>query len=424
MGVLYTENSFMPTTDTRRLNPIVLLGIVLGVAVLAILLVRSFTRDVVDIRAAPVNHQNLVNSVPTNGKVEPIQDFRAHASAPGVIAKIYVKLGQKVKSGDLLLKMDDSDAVARLATANASLRTAQANLHDLEQGGSQDERIALSGDLSRDKIQQQQAAKDLAALKQLQQKGAASASEVAAAEQRLQSANEALQNVQMRSTQRYSAPDRARAEAQLADARAGVAAAQQGYAGANIRSPLVGTVYSIPVSQYDFVQAGEDLIDVADLNKVQIRAYFDEPEIGKLAVGQAVKIVWDAKPDRVWHGHVSRVPTTVIPYGTRSVGECIIAVDDANEDLLPNTNVTVTVTTQQRFNVLSIPREALHTEGARDFVYRVINNKLVVTPVVPGVVNLTRAEITSGLTEKDTVALSATSSNRDLSNGLPVKVVE
>jgi len=247
---------------------------------------------------------------------------------------------------------------------------------------------------------------------------------VAAAEQRLQSANNALHNIQMRSTQRYSAPDRARAEAQLSDARAGLAAAQSGYANANIRSPLAGSVYSIPVAQYDFVQAGEDLVDVADLNKVQIRAYFDEPEIGKLAIGQGVKIVWDAKPDKIWHGHVSRVPTTVISYGTRSVGECIIAVDDANGDLLPNTNVTVTVTTQQRFNVLSIPREALHTEGARDFVYRVINNKLVVTPVQVGVVNLTRVEITGGLTEKDTVALSATSSNRDLSNGLAVKVVE
>jgi HlyD family secretion protein len=229
----------------------------------------------------------------------------------------------------------------------------------------------------------------------------------------------------MRSTQRYSAPDRARAEAQLADARAGVAAAQKGYANVNVRSPLEGTVYSIPVARYDFVQAGEDLMDVADLNKIQIRAYFDEPEIGNLAVGQAVQILWEGKPNRVWHGHVSRVPTTVIAYGTRSVGECIIAVDDAKEDLLPNTNVTVTVTTQQRFNVLSIPREALHTEGsARDFVYRVVHNKLVVTPVHVGVVNLTRVEITGGLTDKDTVALGATNSNRDLSNGLAVKVVE
>jgi HlyD family secretion protein len=414
----------MPTTDTRRLSPAALLGILLVAVVLVVVLVRSFTRDVVEIRAAAVNHQNLVSSVPTNGKVEPIEDFRAHAPAPGVIAKIYVKVGQKVKPGALLLKMNDSDAVARVATATSALRTAQANLHDLEQGGSQEERITLSGDMSREKAQQQQAEKDLAALKQLQQKGAASASEVVSAEQRLKAATDALQNTEMRSTQRYSTPDRARAEAQLADARADLAAAQKGYADVNIHSPLAGSVYAIPVTQYDFVQAGEDLLDVADLNKVQIRAYFDEPEIGKLAVGQSVKIVWDAKPDRVWHGHVSRVPTTVIPYGTRSVGECLIAVDDANGELLPNTNVTVTVTTQQRFNVLSIPREALHTEGPRDFVYRVVGNKLVVTPVQVGVLNLTRVEITGGLTEKDTVALGAANSNRDLSNGLRVKVVE
>jgi HlyD family secretion protein len=414
----------MPTTDTRRLNPIAMLGIALGVLIFIVIIVRSFTRDVVEITAEAVSRQNLTKSVPTNGKVELIDNFPAHAAAPGVVSKIYVKVGEKVKPGELLITMSDSDALAKVATAKAALSSAQASLHDLQQGGSQDERIALEGDLSRSRIQQQEAARDVAALKQLQQKGAASASEVASAEQRLQSANNAVQNVQMRSTQRYSGPDRTRAEAQLSDAKAGVAAAQQGYASTNIRSPLAGTVYSIPVTQYDFVQAGEDLLDVADLNKIQIRAYFDEPEIGNLAVGQAVKIVWDAKPNRIWHGHVSRVPTTVITYGTRSVGECIITVDDANEDLLPNTNVTVTVTTQQRFNVLSIPREALHTEGARDFVYRVINNKLVVTPVQVGVMNLARVEITSGLTEKDTVAIGATNSNRDLSNGLAVKIVE
>jgi len=177
------------------------------------------------------------------------------------------------------------------------------------------------------------------------------------------------------------------------------------------------------VSTYDFVPAGEDLLDVADLNRIQVRAYFDEPEIGQLAVGQAVKIVWDAKPNLSWHGHISRAPSTVITYGTRNVGEAIITVDDARGDLLPNTNVTVTVTTSQRFNVLSVPREALHTEGTSNFVFRVIGGKLARTPVQVGVVNLTRVEITGGLTEKDTVALNATS-NRDLSHGLAVKIVE
>jgi HlyD family secretion protein len=364
-----------------------------------------------------------LSTVSTNGRVEPIEVFQAHAPSPGVVAKIYVDVGQKVKKNELLIKMDDADVASRLATAHASLSSAEATAHDVAQGGSQEERITLEGDLNRAQLQKQQAEKDLAALKQLQQKGAASAGEVAAAEQRLDAANTTLENVRLRQKDRYSATDRSKVQAQLNDAHAAVAAAESSYAGANIRSPLAGTVYSIPVSQYDFVTAGEDLMDVADLNRIQVRAYFDEPEIGKLSVGQAVKIIWDAKPNQTWHGHISRAPSTVITYGTRNVGECIITVDDAQGDLLPNTNVTVTVTTSQRFNVLSVPREALHTEGASDFVYRIVQGKLVRTPVKIGAFNLTRVEIMNGLTEKDTVALNATS-NRDLSNGLAVKIVE
>jgi HlyD family secretion protein len=415
----------MPTTETRRLNPVLLWVIFLAVIALIGFLVHAFTRDVVEIRAAEVTRQgNLISSVSTNGKVEPIEEFPAYAPAPGIVDKIYVDEGQKVKAGELLIKLDDSDTVARLASANATLRTAEATMHDLTAGGSQEERIVLSGDLSRAQLQQQQAASDLDALRQLQQKGAASSSEVAAAEQRLQSAESSVKGIQMRTTERYSPADRSRAEAQLADAKAAVGAAQSSYASANIRAPFSGTVYSVPVSEHDFVPAGENLLDLADLNRIQVRAYFDEPTIGELAVGQPVKIVWDAKPTQTWHGHISRAPTTVITYGTRNVGECIITVDDAHGDLLPNTNVTVTVTTSQRFNVLSVPREAFHTDSAGDFVYRVVNGKLVHTRIQVGVVNLTRVEIKSGLTDKDIVALVATSSNRELSNGLPVKIVE
>jgi HlyD family secretion protein len=421
--LIYWRFELMPTTETRRINPIAVTGIVLAVAALGIFAIRMFTREVVEIRAAPATYQNLLSTVSTNGRVEPIEYFQAHAPAPGVVAKIYVELGQLVKKGDLLIRMDDADAAARLATAQAALRSAEAAAHDIAQGGTQEERIALSADLNRAQMQKQQAERDLAALKQLQAKGAASAGEVASAEQRLQAANATLSNVQQRQTDRFSPADKSKVQAQLNDARAAVAAAQKALANANIRSPLAGTVYSIPVSQYDFVPAGEDLMDVADLNRLQVRAYFDEPEIGKLAVGQAVKIVWDAKPNRTWHGHISRAPTTVITYGTRNVGECIITVDDAQGDLLPNTNVTVTVTTSQRFNVLSVPREALHTEGTSDFVYRVAQGRLVRTAVQTGAINLTRVEIMSGLTDKDTVALRATS-NRDLSNGLAVRIVE
>ena len=136
-----------------------------------------------------------------------------------------------------------------------------------------------------------------------------------------------------------------------------------------------------------------------------------------------MKIEWAAKPNQVWHGHILEAPTTIIQYGTtRNVGECLITVDDAKGDLLPNTNVTVTVTTQSRQNTLSLPREALRTEGNRNYVYRIVNGKLVETPVQLGaIVNNTRFEVAGGLNVGDRVALNATS-EADLTPGMHVRV--
>lgn len=413
----------MPQAEPKRRSRILPLALVLIALVIAVIIIRSFTRETVEVRVSPVTHENLISPVSANGKVEPIGMVQAHAPAPGVVKRVLVDVGQKVKAGQLLVQLDDADVVSRIASATASLRTAEANASDLAQGGTQDERNSISGDAARSRLQQQQATSDLAALKALQAKGAASAAEVAAAQQRLDNANAALSGAQLRQTGRYSDNDRLKSTAQIAEAQQALAAAQLDYTKYNVRAPFDGTVYSIPVSATDFVPAGEDLLDLANLDNIRVRAYFDEPDIGKLTPGQPVKIVWEAKPNQTWHGHIEIAPTTVIAYNTRNVGECIISVDDAHGDLPPNSNVTVTVTTSQRFNVLSVPREALHTEGASNFVYRVIGHRLVRTPVQVGVTNLTRVEITGGLTDKDTVALTATS-NRDLANGMQVKAVE
>lgn len=134
-----------------------------------------------------------------------------------------------------------------------------------------------------------------------------------------------------------------------------------------------------------------------------------------------MKIAWAAKPDRIWHGHVIEAPTTIITYGTRNVGECLISLDDAHGDLLPNTNVTVTVITMQHSDALSVPREALQSDGSTNYVYRIVGDKLVKTPVQIDLVNQTLVEITGGLNVGDRVALKATT-DEDLSDGLAIRV--
>ena len=264
----------------------------------------------------------------------------------------------------------------------------------------------------------------LAARQKLQQQGAASAAEVADAQHSVELDENNLHSIEQHSTQRYGQADRARAEAELADAKAAVAAAQSGYDNvgyphSHLRHRLLPSSVAIRLRRH----RPTDLVYVADLKHLQITAYFDEPEIGSLAVGQPVQIVWDAKPGVTWHGHVTQAPTTIISYGVRNVGECFISVDDADGVLKPDANVTVYVTTAQDIHVLRIPREALRYDGAQAYVFRVVNNKLVRTPVQTGIINSNQAEITSGLAEGDTVA-GTPASTRDLSDGLEVKPIQ
>ena len=375
--------------------------------------VRMATRSRIPIRVATVVRSELKSTVPTNGQVEPQVNYEAHAPFSGLIKALYVHEGEKVSQGTLLLSMDDTDARARLATAMAALRAAQENYNAMVQGGTQAERLSLGGEISKVQIDRDQAQHDLDALRKLQLTGAASASEVAAAQQRLDSDNAALANLQQRKTNNYDAGDLNRVRAALADAQAGYESAQQVMNQANVRAPFRGTVYLIPVSKTEYVQQGSLLLQMADLSRMQVRAYFDEPEIGKLHVGQPVTIQWDARPDKTWHGHIARVPSTIITYTTRNVGEVLVTIDDADNDLLPNTNVRVTALVANEPNALNIPREALHTENGQAYVYRIQDNTLHRTNVSVGNLNLTQVEITRGLREGEVVALGST-------NGQPI----
>jgi len=408
--------------SSSRTAQIAIWGTVFVLLVAAVFAVRSMTRERISIHTAQVVYGDVSRTSPTNGKVEPLDDYQAHAAVAGQVQDIYVDLGDNVKAGALLLKMDDKYALANLAHANSTLQAAELAASDVNNGGTQDERNTSAGDMNRARLQRQQDAASLAALEKLQQQGAASAGEVAAAQRRVAVDDSNVRSIQQHTTQRYGDADKARAGANLADARAAVAAAQSSYANADIRTPIAGTVYYLPVSQYDYVDAGVDLIYVADLTRLRITAYFDEPEIGNLAAGQPVKIKWEAHPEKEWHGHITQAPTTIITYGTRNVGECFITVDDADGVLQPNANVTITVTTAEHKHVLSVPREALHFDGAQAYVFRVTQDRLVRTPVHTGIINDNWAEVTGGLSESDVVALNAIP-NRDLSDGLDVTPV-
>jgi len=105
------------------------------------------------------------------------------------------------------------------------------------------------------------------------------------------------------------------------------------------RAPFEGIVYSLLVKQGGFVAGGDLVLQLADLRRVQVRAFVDEPEVGKLVPGDAIEITWDAVPGRTWEGKVNAIPSTVRLRGSRNVGETTCILDNKDLKLLPNVNV-------------------------------------------------------------------------------------
>jgi len=395
------------------------------VALVAVFFVaRNLLREKLVVEAAQVVRQPLKTTESTNGKVEPEKNYDFYSPLATTVKAVYVQAGDQVPAGKLLIVLDDVEARARVAAAESGLKVAQAAQIAATHNGTQAERQASTAEIEQDGLVRDQAQHDLDALVKLASSGAASTGEVTAAKQRLASAQASLDAAESSSHNRYSPDEIARANAAVKDAQAGLEAARAAEAQTRIYSPAAGTVYSLDAAPTEFAEAGKLLLQMADLAHERVRAYFDEPDLGRLAVGEPIVVKWDAKPGVEWHGHIQRLPVTVVTYLNRTVGDVLVQFDGSSAGLLPDTNVTVTVTTSTEPDVLSIPREALHInpESGSPYVFKVVNDSLVRTPVTTGTFNVTRQSILSGLQEGDWVARS-TPSGQPLQAGVPIKVL-
>jgi len=397
----------------------------IGIAIAVVLLgaFASMRKDAVAVRVARVERGNIRSVISTNGKVEPLQSFEAHAPAGTTVRRLLVKEGDRVKKGQLLMQLDDADARAQAARALAQLRAAQSDVSAIERGGSQEEVLTRESQLVKARTERDTAQRNLDALRRLQEKGAASAGEVRDAENALQRADAEMKLIDQKEKGRFSKPEIDKVNAQRSEAQAAYDAAEDTLTKSNIRAPFDGVVYSIPVRQGAYVQPGELLLQEADLSKALIRAFVDEPDVGRLVPGQPIELTWDAVPGRVWLGTVTTIPAAVKLRGTRNVGETTIVVDNKDGRLLPNVNVGVTIIATQHDHVLVIPREALHVDEVKPYVYQIVDDELKRRPVETGVSNLTNVEVAGGLPEGATVALSAVN-GWPLRDGLKTKAVQ
>ncbi|HEV2113397.1 MAG TPA: efflux RND transporter periplasmic adaptor subunit, partial [Terriglobales bacterium] len=365
----------------------------------------------------------ITNTIQTNGKIEPVQNFEAHAPSPTTVNRVLVVEGDHVKKGQLLVQLEDAGIRVQAAKARAQVKNAQADLDAVSGGGTHQEVLATEAQLIKARGERDSAQRNLEALQRLEKDGNASAAEVTAADNRLKAAQADLDLATQQLKGRYSRPEVERVIAQRAEAQAAFDAAEELLKDSNVSAPHDGEVYNLPVKQGQFVNTGDLLVQVADLSTVQVRGFVDEPDIGRLAPGQQVNVTWDALPGRAWVGKVTRVPTTVSVVGTRTVGSIVCAIDNQDHKLLPNINVNLTVMTARHENVLTVSREAMHQEDSKHFVYEISDGELKRRDVQTAVTSLTRVEVTEGLQPGTEVALSSENGTA-LRPGLRVEVVQ
>src|SRR6266404_686554 len=355
----------------RKLRNRILIFLVLAAGVAYLLVRLSGRQPVAKIMAVKPVRENLVASVSSNGKVEPISPYVMRAQLDTFVEKVHVLEGQAVKKGQLLLELDVKDAAALLAQAQSRLLQAQDDLRAAQGGGRSDAAAKASGDLAKAIAEHDRVRRNHDALQRLIAQQAATKDELAANELELTKTQTDVDRLTAvkQEFDRAVKLDTGKYGLNVQQAQNEVAALNEKARDGKITAPADGTLYSLPVRQGDFVKVGDLLAEMADLHKVRVRAFVDEPELGGLEPNEPVHITWDALPNRSWEGKTAVIPKQVVPRGSRSVGELLCSVNNEKLELLPNINVDVRISARERNGVLTVPRSAVASSGGMRFVF-------------------------------------------------------
>jgi HlyD family secretion protein len=369
------------------------------------------------VRTSKVRRETIVSTLTTNGKVEPLDWTAVRAERDGVLARVLVRQGQMVARGQILAEIRTPESASDIAAAEARQAQAAANVLTLERGGAPQALAELDGQLATARQERTLARREADAVARLVERGAATKQELTAAQDRISTADTTIRSLEARRDSLGGTWEaRAAAEAQQEEAGASVTLARSRAALAVIRAPMAGEVYNLPARDGLFVRTGDVVAEIGRTAQLKAIVYVDEPLLGRVARGMAVRITWDAVPDRAWTGQVDKLPTQIVSVGNRQVGEVTCTLDNADRRLPAGANINVEILSAEAASTLTIPKEALRRQGQANGVFLVEASKLAWREVQVGISSLTRTEV-KGLKEGDTLALPGETT---LTNGLEV----
>jgi HlyD family secretion protein len=401
-----------------------------GVALLVCLLVwQSRRAPVPGVAVVPVTRQDLTELVTTNGKVEAIDPAVIGAELNAFVTQVAATEGKPVRKGQLLMSLDTSEAEAQLARARQALLDGEEAQRAARAGGHADELAQLEADQRKAQAQVERLRNEQAALERLAARQAATPEEVSQNRLALTSWEATAKQLAARREElvRLAKHAEETSQFQIQRARAEIAGLEKQVRQGNLTAPIDGTLYFFPKHVGDYVHTGEMLAEIGNLARLRVRAFVDEPELGPVAPGQRVVITWDALPNATWEGRTEQVPKTVVPRNTRSVGEVLCSVENSNQNLLPNANVSVKILVHQSANALVVPRGAVRDEGAHRYVYVIGDAALGGSwsvlhrrEIRVGISSASNFEVLDGIKEGEEVALPG---DIELADGIKVKAV-
>ena len=270
--------------------------------------------QLVSYSTAAVAKADISTSITATGTIEPVTEVEVGTQVSGIISKIYVDYNSEVKKGQVIAELDKTNLLSELTSARSNLANAQSQL-DYQ-----------TSNYNR--------------YKTLYDKGLVSADEFESARLSYEQAKQQIV-VNQQSVQK----------------------AQTNLGYATITAPIDGIVLSKEVEEGQTVAASMTtptlFIIAKDLTDMRVIANVDEADIGGVKDGQRVSFTVDAFPDDVFEGKVSQVRREATTTSNVVTYEVVVSAPNENLKLLPGLTANITIYTQERNGVLSVPAKAL-----------------------------------------------------------------
>jgi multidrug efflux pump subunit AcrA (membrane-fusion protein) len=354
-----------------------------------------------------VNHTILAT-----GTVKPVigAEVKVGSRISGLVERLMVKIGDKVKKGDLIATIEHNDLLAKVEGAKANLLAEEAKEtaireqtpKEIEKGRAEiDEKVAELN-LAEINYKRQQS---------LVSKGVSPQEKLDQAKKELdvlKAVHRALKQNLIYLQTKYL-QDLALAKARIKQAKASLMELETELSYARIRAPIAGSIASISTQEGETVAAGLNaptFVNIIDLSQLQVDAFVDETDIGKIQLRQQATFTVDSFPKRPFRGEVVAIyPKAIIQENVVNY-EVIITIKDDFIDLLrPEMTANVNIIIGTKENALAIPTEAIKNIKGKKIVYVFNRGKLIERTIKTGWRERGFVEIINGLKKGEEVAV-------------------